>query len=58
MTIFFAGLVVGFLIGFLAGFVLSVFAWPKLRQILNGVESEIDGLRAKAHALEAKLRER
>lgn len=47
-----------FLAGVAAGFVLSVFAWPQLRQILNGVESEIDDLRAKARALEAKLRGR
>ncbi len=48
MTYFIAGLV--------AGFVLAVFAWPKLRQFILGLESEIEALRAKARALEARIR--
>jgi hypothetical protein len=39
-----------------AGYAAAVFTWPQLRQWLVGIENEIDDLRAKARALEAKLR--
>jgi hypothetical protein len=39
-----------------AGYVASIYTWPRLRPWLIGVENEIDDLRAKARALESKLR--
>ncbi|MEA3028423.1 MAG: hypothetical protein QOF91_3708 [Alphaproteobacteria bacterium] len=39
-----------------AGYVASIFTWPHLRQALVGLENEIDDLRAKARALETRLR--
>ena len=39
-----------------AGYVAAVFTWPRLRQALVGIENEIDDLRAKARALETRLR--
>jgi len=39
-----------------AGYVASIFSWPRLRQAAIGIENEIDDLRAKARALEARLR--
>ena len=50
MSIFFAGLAIA------AGYAASIFTWPRLRQALVGLDNEIDGLRAKARALEARLR--
>jgi len=38
------------------GYAASVFTWPRLRALLVGVENEIADLRAKALALETKLR--
>ena len=45
-----------FIIGMAGGYALSVFTWPKLRQFAVGIEGELDSLRAKARALEARLR--
>jgi hypothetical protein len=39
-----------------AGYIASIGTWERLRTWLVGVESEIDALRAKARALEQKLR--
>jgi hypothetical protein len=39
-----------------AGYALSVATWPSLRTALVGIENEIDDLRAKARALETRLR--
>jgi hypothetical protein len=39
-----------------AGYAVSVFTWPRLRQMLVGIDNEIDALRTKARALEARLR--
>jgi hypothetical protein len=39
-----------------AGYAACVFTWPQFRQWLIGVENEIDRLRARARALETKLR--
>ena len=39
-----------------AGYVAPIFSWPRLRQAAIGIENEIDDLRAKARALEARLR--
>jgi hypothetical protein len=39
-----------------AGYVVSVVTWPSFRAALVGIENEIDDLRAKARALESKLR--
>ncbi len=39
-----------------AGYAISIFAWPRLRQAMIGIENEIDDLRAKARALETGLR--
>ena len=38
------------------GYAASIFTWPRLRQALVGLDNEIDDLRAKARALEARLR--
>ena len=40
----------------LCGYVAAVFTWPRLRQALVGIDNEIEDLRAKARALEARLR--
>ena len=39
-----------------AGYVASIVTWPRLRQALVGIENEIDDLRARARALETRLR--
>jgi len=39
----------------IAGYVVSIFTWPRLRRALIGIENEIDDLRARARALEARL---
>jgi hypothetical protein len=39
-----------------AGYAVSIYTWPRLRQTLIGIESEIGNLRARARALEARLR--
>jgi hypothetical protein len=38
------------------GYAASIVTWPRLRQALVGVENEIDDLRARARALETRLR--
>ena len=38
------------------GYAVSIYTWPRLRQALVGLDNEIDDLRAKARALEARLR--
>jgi len=43
-------------VAFAAGYVVSIFTWPRLRQAIVGIDDEIDDLRAKARALEARLR--
>jgi hypothetical protein len=40
----------------IAGYVTSIMTWARLRQFVIGIENEIDDLRRKARALEAKLR--
>ena len=40
----------------IAGYVAAIFTWPRLRQAAIGIENEIDDLRARARALEARLR--
>jgi hypothetical protein len=37
-------------------YVASIFTWPRFRQALVGIENEIDDLRARARALETRLR--
>jgi hypothetical protein len=39
-----------------AGYVIAIFTWPRLRQAMLGIETEIADLRAKARALETELR--
>ena len=38
------------------GYAISALTWPRLRRALIGIESEIEDLRARARALETKLR--
>jgi hypothetical protein len=45
-----------FLAAAAAGYVASIVTWPRLRRALVGLENEIDDLRAKARALETRLR--
>lgn len=44
------------LIAAAAGYAVSVLTWPSLRSFFIGIENEIDDLRARARALERKLR--
>jgi hypothetical protein len=44
------------LVAGVAGYVASILTWPRLRRFVIGIENEIDDLRRKARALEAKLR--
>jgi hypothetical protein len=44
------------LVAVAAGYAASIFTWPPLRQVLVGIDNEIDDLRAKAQALETRLR--
>lgn len=50
------GILLLMLLAALAGYVGSIMSWPRLRQALIGVENEIDDLRTRARALEARLR--
>ena len=45
-----------FLAAVAAGYIVSICTWERLRPWLIGIENEIDDLRAKARALEARLR--
>jgi outer membrane murein-binding lipoprotein Lpp len=41
---------------FAAGYVASIYSWPAIKQRINGVTAEAADLRAKAAALESKIR--
>jgi hypothetical protein len=41
---------------FAAGYVASIYSWPIIKMWVNGVSAEVVSLRAKATALEAKIR--
>jgi hypothetical protein len=44
-------------LGFMtAGYVLSIYTWPALRTFFAGVEQEVDWLKDRLAALEAKVR--
>ena len=45
-----------FCAGAAAGFVLAVHGWPALRTFMVGAEAELAELKARAAALETKLR--
>ena len=49
-------LIVFLILAAIAGYVVSIFTWPRLRQAAVGIENEIDDLRARARALETRLR--
>lgn len=38
------------------GYTAAVFTWPKVKEILNGAETEIMALEAKAKSLRDKVR--
>lgn len=38
------------------GYVASIFTWPKVREWISGAEVELDALKQKAKALEAKIK--
>jgi len=40
----------------LGGYIASIFTWPRLRQAAVGIDNEIDDLKAKARALETRLK--
>jgi hypothetical protein len=50
------GTVILLILAAAVGYVGAVYTWPSLRVWLVGIEHEIDDLRAKARALEARLR--
>ena len=41
---------------FAAGYTASIYSWPTVKVWINGVSAEAVSLRAKAAALEAKIR--
>jgi len=41
---------------FAAGYAASIYSWPTIKVWINGVSAEAVSLRAKATALEAKIR--
>jgi hypothetical protein len=41
---------------FAAGYAASIYSWPTIKVWVNGVSAEAISLRAKASALEAKIR--
>ena len=41
---------------FAAGYAASIYSWPTIKVWVNGVSAEVISLRAKATALEAKIR--
>lgn len=48
--------IIPILIAAAAGYAVSILTWPGLRPFFIGIENEIGDLRARARALENKLR--
>lgn len=48
--------VIGDVVIFLAGYAVSAYTWPSLRTGISGISNEISKLRARADALEAKIK--
>lgn len=44
------------IVAFAAGYVASIYSWPWIKEHANGALTEARSLRAKAEALEAKIR--
>lgn len=44
------------LVAVAAGYVGSIYSWPTIKVLANGVATEAASLRAKAFALEAKIK--
>jgi hypothetical protein len=42
--------------GFAGGYVASIFSWPAIRSHVIGLAAEIEQLRARARALEDKIK--
>lgn len=39
------------------GYIAAVFTWPKVKELINGAETEIHALEAKAKALRDKIKD-
>lgn len=47
---------IGDLLLLVGGYVASIYTWPRVKVLVNGLETEARALRAKAVDLESKIR--